>query len=50
VKGFLYCDTLGAGAAECVTFVDRYGAVAMPVLGDGLSAEADSICENLGCE
>jgi len=30
--------------------VETYGKAAMPVLGDGLVQEAESICENLGCE
>ena len=50
VKGFLYCDTLGGGAADCVAFVDKYGSAAMPVLGEGLVAEAGTICGALGCE
>jgi hypothetical protein len=50
ITGFLYCDTLGDGAADCVAFVDKYGTAAMPVLGDGLAAESATICDNLGCE
>ena len=49
VSGFLYCDT-AADPAECKAFVDAYGAAAMPVLGDGLVTEAESICTALGCE
>ena len=47
--GFLYCDN-AADPAECKAFVDAYGAVAMPVLGNGLITEAENICDNLGCE
>jgi hypothetical protein len=50
ITGFLYCDTLGDGAADCVAFVDKYGTAAMPVLGDGLAAESATVCDNLGCE
>ncbi len=49
VSGFLYCDNAD-DAAECKAFVAAYGAAAMPVLGDGLVTEAESICDALGCE
>jgi hypothetical protein len=49
VTGFLYCDT-AADPADCKTFVDTYGAAAMPVLGDGLVTESEQICNSLGCE
>ena len=48
-SGFLYCDT-AADPAECKAFVGAYGPAAMPVLGDGLVTEAESICAALGCE
>ena len=47
--GFLYCDTV-EDSAECVAFVERYGPAAMPVLADGLTTEAETICNTLGCE